>query len=70
MRSDWRETSLAAVGVGQLGQRGIGGVAQLGRIAAQLLENREHDPLGLREQGSEDVIGGDLGVIGGLGRVK
>ena len=63
------QPGLAAVGAWQLGQRLVDLVAQRQRLLAEPLEHGQHDALALAEQGGEQVVGGDLGVRGLLGRV-
>ena len=65
-----RQAGLAAVGLGELGDGVRGRVAQLERRLAEPLEDGEDDALLLAEQGGEQVVGGDLRVALGLGRVE
>ena len=58
---------LAAEGLGQPGQLGVDPVAHHGRLDAHPGEDRAGDAVGLAEHGSQQVLGGDLGVVGGAG---
>jgi hypothetical protein len=62
------ELGVGAVGLGQGGQRLLHPVAQLERGPPHLLEDGQDHALGLAQQGGEQVVGGDLGVVGGLRR--
>ena len=63
------DAGLAAVGLGQLADGVVGRVAHGERREADALEDREDDALLLAQQRGEQVVGGDLGVALGLGRV-
>ena len=63
------DAGLAAVGLGQLADGVVGGVPHRERGQADALEDRQDDALLLAQQRGEQVVGGDLGVALGLGRL-
>ena len=64
-----RQAGLAAIGAGQLGQGLVDLVAQRQGLLAQPLQHGQDDALALAEERGQQVVGGDLGVGGLLGRV-
>ena len=60
---------LAAVGLGQLADGLVGGVAHASGARPTALEDRQDDALLLAQERRQQVVGGDLGVVLGLGRV-
>ena len=60
---------LAPVGLRQLADGVVGGVAHRERREAEALDDREDDALVLPEERRQQVVGSDLGVVLGLGHV-
>ena len=57
----------AAVGLGQPAELAVDPVADHGRLHAHPGEDGHGDAVGLAEHGGQQVVRGDLGVVGGPG---
>ena len=60
----------AAVGLGQLGHGLVGPVAHHERGQAELLHDGQHDRVVLAQEGGQEMIGRQLGVAVGAGRLE
>ena len=63
------DTDLGPVGARQHGHRLLGPGQHGGVVDARGVQHRQHQALGLGQQGDQQVVGRDLGVGGGPGRL-